>query len=945
MRLFLRETWELFWWAMFCPSKLQQRMNEWCPQKERDGSRRNTYSLDILLWRAKFRFIAQYLLLLVCLSLPIIVAIAINGQRLDWLQLVSLLVTAYGISVWFLSMGLAFPWFWWIVYLYQPNIWQQVWQKIIKLLPSLPQISLGIVAGALVLGITLELMQWLLNRERLLQARNVTVVGGILSAALGGWIATQNLMFVLTIVGAVGWILLVNRNDIELRFRDSADNTFAIAIFVVALVAFVVSASVAFALAGLVALALAGLVAFVVALVVTAVLIGVMRAMVAFVIGVVVATFVATFMAVVVAAVVATVVAGGSTLPLTPFIWFTGLIAFSLVQAEKSLIGPITAIILVSLGFEHLGWQSLLIIPVILATYYRLIPDYLTLVPISLCALLSKHWRPHTLQLLSLLPPYSSELLWFALPYHDRLLVTAFRENATEALKTFQQMQVLTLPGFTITTQKALPQIVADQLSTVTTIPELLTTATPDHPILSRLIAPFYSLETAEETPLPPVGLQILPKLQTTVRDIQAVLENKNAALRERGLERVMNNLVELEVQLPFLGFKAQDIQHWHPVLERWQRVIKTELEQQQIQSQSELLNPFLYGNPVRLNQKDLFKGRQSLADRILRLILDRNRPTLVLHGPRRCGKTSFLYNLPRLFPSDIVPIFLDMQSAAITTSEGDFCYGLVRAISKDSRIQGLSFPPIPSRHDFQTKPYTTLEDWLDQALPQLGERRLLLNLDEFEKMGTAIIEGRITLHLLDHLRHLIQHYEQLGFLFSGVQTLEELGPHWSSYFISVVPLEMLYLEPQEAEELLLYPDPEFALKYDVGIVEEVLRLTRCQPYLLQLLGAAMVTQANLHRTTLVTPELLELAIIEALTLGEPYFTNLWTEFTGTNTDEVATGQQLLLDVAQGKRAISGGKSLERLLRYHILEEINGGYDFEVPLVKLWVKTRAIAYK
>ncbi len=29
MNRFLRETWELWYWAMFCPSKLQQRMNEW----------------------------------------------------------------------------------------------------------------------------------------------------------------------------------------------------------------------------------------------------------------------------------------------------------------------------------------------------------------------------------------------------------------------------------------------------------------------------------------------------------------------------------------------------------------------------------------------------------------------------------------------------------------------------------------------------------------------------------------------------------------------------------------------------------------------------------------------------------------------------------------------------------------------------------------------------
>ena len=165
--------------------------------------------------------------------------------------------------------------------------------------------------------------------------------------------------------------------------------------------------------------------------------------------------------------------------------------------------------------------------------------------------------------------------------------------------------------------------------------------------------------------------------------------------------------------------------------------------------------------------------------------------------------------------------------------------------------------------------------------MEKLEDRQLLLNLDEFEKIGTAINEKQISLRLFDELRHLIQHNDQLWFLFSGVKTLKEIGPNWSSYFISVVPMEMLYLEPEEARELLLDPDPDFTLRYNEGIVEEVLKLTRCQPYLLQLLGAAMVTQANLHHTDTMTPELLKAAIEAGFIKGEPYFTNIWTEFTG----------------------------------------------------------------
>jgi len=559
------------------------------------------------------------------------------------------------------------------------------------------------------------------------------------------------------------------------------------------------------------------------------------------------------------------------------------------------------------------------------------------------------------LQLLHNLPPHTSELLWLPLPNHSQLFISAFRSNPEKSLKIFQYTQTFSLPGLQITLQNALPQIVADQLQQIQTIPELVFTANSDHPILSFLIFVFYQINSEMDTliseyPLPKVKRElyiILPRLQTIVRDIQSALENKNIALRERGLERINNNLALLKLQLPSLGLKSEAIKRWTPVLERWQRVIELEQNEQRKLSEGELINPFQYGNPVRLNQKQLFKGRQKFADEVVSRVLNNDRPTLILHGPRRCGKTSFLYNLPRLFPSDILSVFLDMQSSAITNKESDFCYGLVRAIHKDCKIQGVKLANIPQRTEFEASPYPTLEDWLDEAVKEIGEGRILINFDEFEKIGTAIQNGQISLRLFDELRHLIQHYEQLGFLFSGVQTLDELGPNWSSYFISVVPIEMLYLQPNEAEELLLNPDPAFKLRYAPGIVEELLELTNCHPYCLQLLGASMVNQANFNRTDLITPELLQSSINEAFISGQPYFTNTWTEFTGTNPEEIAIGQELLLQVAKTDNLISINnpteeKVLTRLLRYHILQEINGGYDFEIPLFKQWVKEKAI---
>jgi hypothetical protein len=187
-------------------------------------------------------------------------------------------------------------------------------------------------------------------------------------------------------------------------------------------------------------------------------------------------------------------------------------------------------------------------------------------------------------------------------------------------------------------------------------------------------------------------------------------------------------------------------------------------------------------------------------------------------HGTSQHGKSSFLLNLPRILPvRDILPVYIDLQSAASTGSEADFCYGLVRAMTRDLRSQDIAAPSA-QRSEFRASPYAALEDWLDQVVPRMRERRVLLCLDEFEKLGSAIQEGKIPPTIFDELRHLIQHHDELGFLFCGVQTLDELGPNWSSYFISVRPIEMTYLEPNEARELLTNPDPKFNLGYAEGI-------------------------------------------------------------------------------------------------------------------------------
>jgi len=607
------------------------------------------------------------------------------------------------------------------------------------------------------------------------------------------------------------------------------------------------------------------------------------------------------------------------------------------------------ALVLVLLVVFQQGLWALLVGAVAAAGYYRLLPFYPLLPVMSLWRWfvvrfrrMETHYAPW---LVRGLPPWGDEVIWLPLPGHAAVLAAAAQQDTTAALETIERMRSTAMPGLQQTIRRALPQLVVDQCAAVQDVDSLLLTASEHHPILPQLVPTFYDDGASEKERLSypqEIGI-VLPRLHALARDVQLASERES----ERGFRAVIEDLAELPGQLSNAGLSRRAVRRWQPVLDRWQSVLEAEREYLATRLVREIANPFQMGNPVKQSRDYLFKGRKRFSEEMYRLLLDPSRPTLVLHGPRRCGKSSFLLNLSRMLTSDVLVVYVDMQPRSFTSSDGDLCYNLAYTMGQDLRGQGVAVPPIDEAR-FDEKPFPALKAWLDAALSQIGHRRVLLCLDEFEKLGQAITDGRVSDGILDELRHFIQHYDPLNFLFCGVQLLEDMGPNWSSYFISVRPIEMLYLEPDEARELLTDPDPEFAMEYAEGVVETIIALTRGHPYLLQLLGSELVVQANRRQRRVATDEMLEEAIEAGFTSGEPYFHNLWTEYTGQTAEEQATGRRFLLALAQGERlpgmtGETGQAALRWLLRYHVIEQTGGGYRFDIPLVARWVRERAIA--
>lgn len=142
------------------------------------------------------------------------------------------------------------------------------------------------------------------------------------------------------------------------------------------------------------------------------------------------------------------------------------------------------------------------------------------------------------------------------------------------------------------------------------------------------------------------------------------------------------------------------------------------------------------------------------------------------------------------------------------------------------------------------------------ESLAWPGDERILLCLDEFERLEEVVDEKPETrqqlVQLMGLLRATIQHRRRVRILVSGNATFEELGPLWNDTFISAQELRLGPLESETAIDLLRQPIPpsegfpEDTVPRDVA--EAIVDLTGGQPYLTQLFGFWLVEELNLEK-------------------------------------------------------------------------------------------------
>lgn len=305
--------------------------------------------------------------------------------------------------------------------------------------------------------------------------------------------------------------------------------------------------------------------------------------------------------------------------------------------------------------------------------------------------------------------------------------------------------------------------------------------------------------------------------------------------------------------------------------------------------------NPYTSGTPV--HDSDMFYGREGdlhfLKENLTNIS---NNIVIVLYGQRRSGKTSLLYQLvstPLLEPH--IPIYIDMQNEAYKITASTLLRSIAFAIHREMKKRNILFER-PGIKDFDDDPTFAFNQFLDEAETLLGNRKLIILIDEFEVLEQKVKDHALDPEIFEYLRSLMQHRHRINFLVAGTHSIEQLtAGYWSVFFNIARHHRLRKLSVEAATQLIVQPIKGY-LEYDPFAVIKIRQLTADQPYLIHLVCRSLVEHANLLQKSYVTINDVNIVMDEVIETGKTHFGWIW--------DQISLDERLVLSVVsqEGKR-------------------------------------------
>ena len=360
-------------------------------------------------------------------------------------------------------------------------------------------------------------------------------------------------------------------------------------------------------------------------------------------------------------------------------------------------------------------------------------------------------------------------------------------------------------------------------------------------------------------------------------------------------------------------------------------------------------VNPYIAGSPI--TGTEMFYGRGDVFAFIQRNLTGLHRDTpIVLYGQRRTGKTSVLYQLHRHLDPRYRCIFIDLHGLSLD-GMGNLLHGIANSINRSLRRDHQLKVDVPDRALFLADPRSAFETgFLDEVWSALGDDHLVLMIDEAVRLHEEVQAERLEREIFEFLRHLMQHFTRLNFVFSLGSGVEEMAKDYAFLFSVSLYHRISFLEPAAARELITRPVRDH-YTLTPQAVTKILQITSGHPYYTQLVCHCLFDAWSRAPKSVMDAADVEAVLAEAIELGSANLTYVWEDsapeeralMAGVAAAMRHGTDPVIIDDAVDAWRDAGvrlpEREVARALRNLTSREVlagDGAYRFNVDLQRLW---------
>lgn len=393
--------------------------------------------------------------------------------------------------------------------------------------------------------------------------------------------------------------------------------------------------------------------------------------------------------------------------------------------------------------------------------------------------------------------------------------------------------------------------------------------------------------------------------------------------------------------------------------------------------------SPYVVGTPI--DRPSMFYGRTDILGQIARgLRTEGPASVILLEGNRRTGKTSILKHVlksPEM--CEWVRVYCSFQSTeggrnvpGVPTGEVFYSIAreLIMAIHESGNacnIPGVgildsALSRVELRHLLLTKlhpifegsaPFEHLLVIIEAAIEAVSPKRILLMLDEFDKLQEGIDNKITSPQLPENIRYIFHTYSQLSGILTGSRRIKRLrDEYWSALFGIGSVVSVSALDEHAARSLVTQP-VEGRLVFAPAAVDQVLHLTAGQPFLIQSLCHRVFELCAGSNERNVTTSTVDSAA-ERMVADNEHFRTLWDYIRsdrrryivclvdrlhgGSNRITLAfLTEKLEQEGISYKDNLGLAHDLDELRELEVIqlgeEQFEPTYRITIPLLSLWI--------